>query len=46
MIDIQARRAGLIVVVATVNGNLDITQAWGFTERGARQRLFRVLDKR
>jgi len=45
MINIQTRRAGLIALAATVNGNLDITHTWALTQEGARRRLLRRLDR-
>lgn len=44
MIHIQTRRAGLLVLAATVNDNRDVEHTWALTTRGAERRLLRRLD--
>lgn len=46
MIHLQTRRAGLLVLAATVNDNRDVEHTWGLTTRAAERRLLRRLDRR
>jgi hypothetical protein len=45
VIHIATRRAGLIVLAATVNDLGDVTQAWGLTTWAAEKRLIRRLNR-